>query len=148
MLDHLDRCLLYSSGELAESQRKAHELHRAGCPACRGLEEDLALGTRVAGATRLELPQRARVSAVSGARSSRPAPARAVALAAAVLAALALWPRPRAVPDWNDLDRDVARLGAELDRFSRDLARTESDLEIEADLRRLNGGIDANREGL
>lgn len=150
MSDHLERCLLYSSGELGEVQRLAHQLHRQGCQACRELEESLAMGSRVAGAARLELPARARTSSVARTRSAEPAPSwtRVLAVAAAAALAIALWPRARAVPAWNELDQDVARLGEELDRLSRDIGRSETDLEIEAELRQLDGKIDGYRGAL
>lgn len=137
MLDHLDRCLLYHSGELPEPQRRAFELHREACPACRELEAALSAGSRAAAGCALELPARTRLLAVSSARSSRPAPTRAFALAAAILALLSLRPAPQAVPGWHELDRDVARLDAELDRLSLDLARSESDIEIATELSEL-----------
>lgn len=138
MLDHLDRCLLYHSGELPGPQRSAHELHRGSCPACRELEAAMAAGSAAASACALELPAGARARAVSTARSPRPAPARGLALAAAIaLALVALRPGRQPLPGWHDLDRDSARLEAELASISFDIARSETDLEIDAELSRI-----------
>lgn len=139
MLDHRDLCVLYHSHELPDAERRAFETHRASCPACRELLEALALGSRAAQAALLGLPARARARSASEARgapsAARPGAAVAVAIA---LALLALWPRGSdQAPSWRDMDRDIARLSAEVDRLALDIARSETDAEIDAELKGL-----------
>jgi hypothetical protein len=140
MRDHLDECVLYHSGELGETECVAFERHKAACPACRELLEALALGARAAQAAALALPPAARARAIGAARAvpARGRPALALALAVALAALWVRSPRTAAVPSWTGMDREVARVDRELSDLSASVARSETDVEIEEQLRGLD----------
>ncbi len=133
MSDHHELCLLYESGELPAEQRVAFERHADGCPSCRELLAALGAAHRAAGLVALPAP------AGLGLQAPPPVSRRAgvvpAVFVAASLAVLASWPRGATrAPSGGELDRDLAALGASVERLGADLALSETDLEIDADL--------------
>lgn len=137
MSDHHELCLLYHSGEIQAGRKTAFEAHLAGCPSCRELLLALGVAERVAGLAELPAPA-IDAPAVLAAAESRGHGATSAVFVVLALAVLAVWPRGSdRVASWGELDRDLAALGAAVERLGSELARTETETEIDADFRAL-----------
>jgi len=142
-----DLCLRYLAGELPAADAERFNAHRADCPDCAELMRDLAAGTKAAAYAAVELSGEAQERIEQAALSAPPpailSPLRIWAAALAALLMIGLYvggSRQSAQHDlvWtNGLEKDIRRLGGDLDALENSFELGGAGDEIGFELRRL-----------